>query len=215
MAKPQVKPKLAYRRVLVKMSGEALAATRRLIGSRFGDRYLPEKPRAFRNRAKNAQEAHEAIRPTDLFRRPDEIGRFLDDDQRRLYELIWKRTVASQMAAALLDRVTVDIADAARKVGLRATGQTVAFDGFLKLYQEGRDDEPPGLLLGLLLARQVVLAPWAALGIGIHQRAAVGAWVRVGSLVIIGIRKLIVLQLDFVVIPHGRALSQSARARAV
>ncbi len=124
----------------VALSGEALSATRRLIGSRFGERYLPEKPRVFKNRAKNAQEAHEAIRPTDLFRRPDEIGRFLDDDQRRLYELVWKRTVACQMAAALLDRVTVDIADAARKVGLRATGQTVAFDGFLKLYQEGRDD---------------------------------------------------------------------------
>ena len=124
----------------VALSSEALSATRRLINSRFGDRYLPEKPRVFKNRAKNAQEAHEAIRPTDLFRRPNEIGRFLDDDQRRLYELVWKRTVASQMAAALLDRVTVDIADAGRKVGLRATGQTVAFDGFLKLYQEGRDD---------------------------------------------------------------------------
>jgi DNA topoisomerase-1 len=124
----------------VALSGEALSATRRLIGGRFGERYLPEKPRMFRNRAKNAQEAHEAIRPTDLFRRPDEIGRYLDGDQRRLYELIWQRTVASQMAAALLDRVIVDVGDAVGKVGLRATGQTVAFDGFLKLYQEGRDD---------------------------------------------------------------------------
>ena len=124
----------------VQLSGEALGAARRLIGQRFGEAYLPEKPRQFKTKTKNAQEAHEAIRPTDLFRIPAELKGQLDDDQRRLYELIWKRTVASQMAAALLDRVTVDIGSADGAVGLRATGQTVAFDGFLKLYQEGRDD---------------------------------------------------------------------------
>ncbi|MFO1038744.1 MAG: type I DNA topoisomerase [Geminicoccaceae bacterium] len=124
----------------VALSSEALGGCRRLIESRFGERYLPEKPRLFKTKTKNAQEAHEAIRPTDLFRTPQDVGRFLDDDQRRLYELIWKRTVASQMAAALLDRVTVEISSPDGKVGLRATGQTVAFDGFLKLYQEGRDD---------------------------------------------------------------------------
>ena len=124
----------------VQLSGEALGAARRLIGQRFGDAYLPEKPRQYKTKTKNAQEAHEAIRPTDLFRIPSELTGQLDDDQRRLYELIWKRTVASQMAAALLDRVTVDIGSADGVVGLRATGQTVAFDGFLKLYQEGRDD---------------------------------------------------------------------------
>ncbi len=124
----------------VQLSGEALGAARRLIGQRFGDDYLPEKPRQYKTKTKNAQEAHEAIRPTDLFRIPAELRGHLDDDQRRLYELIWKRTVASQMAAALLDRVTVDIGSADGVVGLRATGQTVAFDGFLKLYQEGRDD---------------------------------------------------------------------------
>jgi DNA topoisomerase-1 len=124
----------------VALSGEALGAARRLIGSRFGERYLPEKPRQFKTRTKNAQEAHEAIRPTDLFRLPADVAPFLEPDQRRLYELIWQRTVASQMAAAILDRVVVDIVDGAGKVGLRATGQTVAFDGFLKLYQEGRDD---------------------------------------------------------------------------
>jgi DNA topoisomerase I len=124
----------------VQLSGEALGACRRLIGQRFGDAYLPEKPRQFKTKTKNAQEAHEAIRPTDLFRLPADVQRHLDDDQRRLYELVWKRTVASQMAGALLDRVTVDVGSADGAVGLRATGQTVAFDGFLKLYQEGRDD---------------------------------------------------------------------------
>jgi DNA topoisomerase-1 len=124
----------------VQLSGEALGAARRLIGQRFGDKYLPEKPRQYKTKTKNAQEAHEAIRPTDLFRVPSELRGHLDDDQRRLYELVWKRTVASQMAAALLDRVTVDIGSADGVVGLRATGQTVAFDGFFKLYQEGRDD---------------------------------------------------------------------------
>jgi DNA topoisomerase-1 len=124
----------------VALSGEAMAAARRLIDGRYGERYLPEKPRVFKTKAKNAQEAHEAIRPTDVFRKPDDVARFLDADQRRLYELIWQRTVASQMAAALLDRVIVDIDGADGRVGLRATGQTVAFDGFLRLYQEGRDD---------------------------------------------------------------------------
>ena len=124
----------------VQLSGEALGASRRLIEKRFGETYLPEKPRQYKTKTKNAQEAHEAIRPTDLFRVPSELRGQLDDDQRRLYDLIWKRTVASQMAAALLDRVTVDIGSADGMVGLRATGQTVAFDGFLKLYQEGRDD---------------------------------------------------------------------------
>jgi DNA topoisomerase-1 len=124
----------------VQLAGEALAACRRQIAQNYGERYLPEKPRVFRTKTKNAQEAHEAIRPTDLGRTPQTVGRFLDDDQRRLYELVWKRTMASQMASAVLDRVIADIAAADRQVGLRATGSTVAFDGFLKLYQEGRDD---------------------------------------------------------------------------
>ena len=126
----------------VTLSSEALSASRRLIGERFGERYLPPQPRQYRTHAKNAQEAHEAIRPTDPFRTPDQVGRFLDEDQRRLYELIWRRTIACQMAAALLDRVVAEIGSADGEVGLRATGQTVAFDGFLKVYQEGRDDRP-------------------------------------------------------------------------
>ena len=124
----------------VQLSGEAIAGCRSQIARAYGERYLPEKPRTYRTKAKNAQEAHEAIRPTDLCRTLERIGRFLDDDQRRLYELIWKRTMASQMASAILDRVVAEIASRDHKVGFRATGQTVAFDGFLKLYQEGRDD---------------------------------------------------------------------------
>jgi len=126
----------------VQLSGEAIAATRELVGARFGPDYLPEKPRQYRTKAKNAQEAHEAIRPTDPKRDPESVARFLDEDQRRLYELIWRRTVASQMAAAILDRVTVDIGDEQAGVVLRATGQTIAFDGFLRVYQEGRDEPP-------------------------------------------------------------------------
>jgi DNA topoisomerase-1 len=124
----------------VQLSGAALAACRRQIGEVYGERYLPDKPRAYRTRTKNAQEAHEAIRPTEIARTPQAIGRLLEDDQRRLYELIWKRTMASQMASAVLDRVVADLASADGQVGFRATGSTVAFDGFLKLYQEGRDD---------------------------------------------------------------------------
>ncbi|WP_051329038.1 type I DNA topoisomerase [Geminicoccus roseus] len=124
----------------VALSGDAIGQCRRWIEKRFSERYLPEKPRTFKTKTKNAQEAHEAIRPTDVFRTPQEIGKFLDDDQRRLYELIWKRTVACQMAAAVLDRVTAEIEAVDGSVGLRATGQTVTFPGFLELYQEGRDD---------------------------------------------------------------------------
>src|SRR5712692_1187969 len=124
----------------VQIAAEAVAAARRLIGSEFGARYLPAEPRVYRSPAKNAQEAHEAIRPTDMARRPADIARHLDNDQRRLYELIWKRTVASQMASALLDQVSIDIAEPSGKVRLHATGSVTVFDGFLKLYQEDRDD---------------------------------------------------------------------------
>ncbi|MDX1541428.1 MAG: type I DNA topoisomerase, partial [Geminicoccaceae bacterium] len=124
----------------VQLSGEALNACRRHIGKSYGDRYLPDKPRAFKTKTKNAQEAHEAIRPTDMGRTPQTIGRALDDDQRRLYELIWKRTIASQMASAVLDRVVAELASADDRIGFRATGSTIAFDGFLRVYQEGRDD---------------------------------------------------------------------------
>jgi DNA topoisomerase-1 len=124
----------------VQMAGEAIAACRDLIGGDYGAKYLPEKPRIYKSKAKNAQEAHEAIRPTDVRRRPDQVARFLDNDQARLYALIWKRTLASQMESAVLDQIAADIASPDRKVILRATGSVIAFDGFLKLYREDRDD---------------------------------------------------------------------------
>jgi DNA topoisomerase I len=124
----------------VAISGEAIAAARGLIAAEFGANYLPEAPRVYRSPAKNAQEAHEAIRPTDMTRKPADVGAYLDRDQFRLYELIWKRTLASQMASALLEQVSVDIADPSGRQRLRATGSVVLFDGFLRLYQEDRDD---------------------------------------------------------------------------
>jgi len=128
----------------VQLGGEATQQTRALISSSYGDKYVPASPRQYRSTAKNAQEAHEAIRPTDLFRRPDDVVRHLDRDQLRLYELIWKRTVACQMESAVFDQVTVDIASQDRAITLRATGQIQIFDGFLKVYQEDRDDAPEG-----------------------------------------------------------------------
>ena len=125
----------------VQMAPEGLTQTRRLIESRYGKELLPEKPRFYSSKAKNAQEAHECIRPTDLFRTPDDVARYLDRDQLRLYELIWKRTVASQMESAVFDQVTIDIASADRNVQLRATGSVVKEKGFLVLYEEGRDED--------------------------------------------------------------------------
>ncbi|MDF3073583.1 MAG: topA [Alphaproteobacteria bacterium] len=125
----------------VQMAPEGLSQTRRLIETRYGKDLLPEKPRFYSSKAKNAQEAHECIRPTDLFRTPDDVARYLDRDQLRLYELIWKRTVASQMESAVLDQVTIDIASADRNVQLRATGSVVKEKGFLVLYEEGKDED--------------------------------------------------------------------------
>ena len=124
----------------VNVSGQALAATRGLIEAAYGREYVPERPHVYRTKARNAQEAHEAIRPTDVRRMPAEMARHLDSDQRRLYELIWKRAVASAMRSAVLEQVSVDVASPDRAVVLRAVGSVVTFDGFLKLYQEGRDD---------------------------------------------------------------------------
>jgi DNA topoisomerase I len=125
----------------VQIASEAISATRDAIAKRYGEQYLPDKPRFYQTKAKNAQEAHEAIRPTDLARAPDSVLRALDPDQARLYDLIWKRTMASQMQSAELERTTVEIAaGSGDNVALRATGQVVRFDGFLTLYQEGRDE---------------------------------------------------------------------------
>ena len=124
------------------IADEALGACRAVIKEQFGASYLPEKPRLYRSRAKNVQEAHEAIRPTDMARLPEHAGRHLDNDGRRLYELVWKRSVASQMASARIQQTVLHIASSDGRVGLRATGQVVSFAGFLKLYEEGRDEKP-------------------------------------------------------------------------
>ena len=127
----------------VQIDGSAITQARKVIGEDYGNAYVPDAPRQYQTKAKNAQEAHEAIRPTDLSRRPAEMRRRLDTDQAKLYELIWIRTIASQMESAELERTTVDIAAkaGARMLELRASGQVVKFDGFLALYQEGKDDD--------------------------------------------------------------------------
>ncbi len=128
----------------VQIIPEAVSAIRSLITSDFGSRYVPSSPRVYTAKAKNAQEAHEAVRPTDVRRAPKDIGRNLERDMARLYELIWKRSVASQMASAELEQTAADIATKGsdgKDYRLRATGSVLTFDGFLKLYEEGRDDE--------------------------------------------------------------------------
>ncbi len=119
---------------------EAITEARHLIGEQYGKRYVPGAPRKYVSKQKNAQEAHEAIRPTSFARRPEGIARRLDSDQARLYELIWKRALASQMESAELERTTVDVVSADSRITLRATGSVTLFDGFLTLYQEGRDE---------------------------------------------------------------------------
>jgi DNA topoisomerase I len=120
----------------VQMAGEAVSAARRAVVDRYDAGYVPEKPRHYATKAKNAQEAHEAIRPTDFDR--DRAG---SGDHGRLYDLIWKRALASQMASARLERTTVELEDGTGQTALRATGQVVLFPGYLALYEEGRDDE--------------------------------------------------------------------------
>ncbi|MCL4105132.1 UNVERIFIED_CONTAM: hypothetical protein GTU68_018839 [Idotea baltica] len=123
----------------IDMAPEAVMAARDAIKDRYGADYVPDSPRMYKNKAKNAQEAHECIRPTSMTTDPSQI-KTSDADQRKLYDLIWKRTIASQMAAARLERTTVDVASADGQVELRATGQVMLFDGFMKVYEEGRDD---------------------------------------------------------------------------
>ena len=130
----------------VQMAREAIASIRGHVAKSFGDQYIPERPREYVAKAKNAQEAHEAVRPTDVDRSPQSVSRYLTPDQARLYELVWKRAVASQMASAEFDQVAVDISSGGTT--LRANGSVVAFDGFLKLYKEGTDDDVAGLADG-------------------------------------------------------------------
>ncbi|MCG8440985.1 MAG: type I DNA topoisomerase, partial [Caulobacterales bacterium] len=122
----------------VQMAQEAIQEARDVARTRHGERYVPEKPRYYSTKAKNAQEAHEAIRPTSFARAPADLS--LSGDLKRLYELIWKRAIASQMAAAELERTTIDVLSADDQTGLRATGTVVTFEGYFAVYQEGRDD---------------------------------------------------------------------------
>ena len=128
----------------VQMDGSAISAARQVINDRYSGHYLPEKPRIYQTKAKNAQEAHEAIRPTDFTR--DRAG---SGDEAKLYDLIWKRALASQMASANLERTTVALRDPTGRHELRATGQVVKFAGFLAVYEEGfdqKDEEEDSLL---------------------------------------------------------------------
>ena len=124
----------------VNLSKEAIAACRDAILKYFGEAYLPKVAKEYKTKSKNAQEAHEAIRPSDVMNTPKKMEAKLDSDAHKLYELIWKRTVACQMNPAILDRVTIDSESEDKQILLRANGQVIAFDGFLKLYQESRDD---------------------------------------------------------------------------
>ena len=124
----------------VQMAREAMLSIRDHVNQAYGTAYVPVAPREYSSKAKNAQEAHEAVRPTDVSRTPERMARFLSPEQARLYDLIWKRAVASQMQSAELDQVAVDV-DGGR-TRLRANGSIVAFDGFLKLYREDVDDAP-------------------------------------------------------------------------
>ena len=124
----------------IDMAPEAVSAARNTITTIYGAHYVPEKPRIYKNKAKNAQEAHECIRPTNMDVTPESLNR-LEADQKKLYDLIWKRTIASQMAAAKMERTTVDIGSDDSQIGMRATGQVVLFDGFLRAYEEGIDDQ--------------------------------------------------------------------------
>ncbi len=130
----------------VQMAPEAIDAARAAVAEQFGARYVPDKPRFYSTKAKNAQEAHEAIRPTDFNRSPDQVRRFLDADQLKLYDLIWKRGIASQMASAEIERTTVEILATrdGEKAGLRAVGSVIRFDGFIAAYVDQREDGEGG-----------------------------------------------------------------------
>ncbi len=152
----------------VQMAPEAISAARATIGKEFGDSYLPENPRFYTTKAKNAQEAHEAIRPTDFFRTPASVRSHLDADQFRLYEMIWKRAIASQMQPAEIERTTVEIEarNGAQSAQLRAVGSVTRFDGFLAAYVDPKEDDSedeeskrlPEIRAGETLGREKITA---------------------------------------------------------
>ncbi len=150
----------------IDLAPEAISDIRAMLGRNYGKEYVPASPREYHNKSKNAQEAHEAVRPTSASRTPAQVAKHVDRDQARLYELIWNRAVASQMESAELERTTVDIAAkvGSRNLELRATGQVIKFDGFLTLYQEGHDEADeddesrrlPAMSEGELLEKQAI-----------------------------------------------------------
>ncbi len=123
------------------MAAEAVMSIREYVKKNFEADYLPKSPIMYKTKAKNAQEAHEAIRPTDISRAPVKMRQYLNDEQFKLYEMIWKRSLACQMSPAKFDAVSVDLAVGSEANLFRATGQTLVFPGFIAVYMEGRDDE--------------------------------------------------------------------------
>lgn len=128
------------------IADEAINSIRKSIKSSYGDKYLPKLPRQHTKKIKNSQEAHEAIRPTDINRTPSSIANFLTPEQLKLYELIWKRSIASQMESAIIDQMVVEISSNDQRVILRANGSSILFDGFYKVYQDYVEDERDNLL---------------------------------------------------------------------
>ncbi|RJG45391.1 MULTISPECIES: type I DNA topoisomerase [unclassified Mesorhizobium] len=152
----------------VQMAPEAVTQAREAIVKEFGDKYLPEKPRFYSVKAKNAQEAHEAIRPTDFMRTPNSVRQYLDADQFRLYDMIWKRAIASQMQPAEIERTTAEIeaTNGSRIAALRAVGSVIRFDGFIAAYTDQKDEDSedeenkrlPEIRAGEALDRDAILA---------------------------------------------------------
>ena len=125
----------------VVMSNDAINQIRNFVTDNYGSNYLPEKPRIYKSKAKNAQEAHECIRPTNINLTPKDIKQYITNEEFKLYEIIWQRAISSQMASAILDQVAVDIVNEDKKISLRANGSTIKFLGMYKIYQEVKDDD--------------------------------------------------------------------------
>ena len=125
----------------VVMSNDAINQIRNFVTDNYGSNYLPEKPRIYKSKAKNAQEAHECIRPTNINLTPKDIKQYITNEEFKLYEIIWQRAVSSQMASAILDQVAVDIVNEDKKISLRANGSAIKFLGMYKVYQEVKDDD--------------------------------------------------------------------------
>ena len=125
----------------VVMSNEAITQVRSFVDQNYGNEYLPESPRIYKSKAKNAQEAHECIRPTDINLTPKNLKQYITGEEFKLYEIIWQRAVSSQMASAVLDQVAVDIVNEDQQISLRANGSTIKFPGMYRVYQEAKDDD--------------------------------------------------------------------------